>query len=522
MYQVLFGLLIVGKEQFEFNLFVIISVHVQIPYQPISQKNHMKRFLLSLAVYFFSNGLTAQSGEFKLYPNGLMYSTSTMNQLEYIVDSLNLKFKNCDLSRTYLSCKQLKGHFVYLEKGNINQALKDMKKNISFDEFKRKYGRAEINKDVLVLRDVYKNWEGEQVIDYSSMVFRRTVQPKKSVDELFGKGEGNWVYEFSSKTEYSGEYVSAFYLSSKLESNPIPEKYARLIQYSDCLVDTSTTIFIEGAEDADQFYTSSQVADFVNYVHDRTNRPVYDTSDRKSYWSKYALWDSTKYLTLDSMKNEEKFKNMLNKATNEALAKGGSNDEFESYVSRYNSPAAALELKRKRQVWGQCSMDNRPRIHALNIAVLSAETINWEVFLRAHLDIMNDNFRRASDGSYAWKRRNTYIRELEELDINVADLLLGISLRLENPSANHYYANIRRVGRALAEYSDKEEIETRMISIIEDESLDDYNRLIIYYLYDNYYYNLQEEDQTKEGEKKLADALNTLPKYLLQDMKKEH
>ena len=51
-------------------------------------------------------------------------------------------------------------------------------------------------------------------------------------------------------------------------------------------------------------------------------------------------------------------------------------------------------------------MDNSPRIHALNIAKLSAETINWEVFLRAHLDIMKDKFERMSDGSYAFGGRN--------------------------------------------------------------------------------------------------------------------
>ena len=83
---------------------------------------------------------------------------------------------------------------------------------------------------------------------------------------------------------------------------------------------------------------------------------------------------------------------------------------------------------RETRVVGSCSMDSSPREHAINIAMLSAETTDWSVFLRAHLDIMNDRFDRVSDGSYAWKDRNTYIKELEQLDINVSDLIFGKSL----------------------------------------------------------------------------------------------
>jgi hypothetical protein len=61
-----------------------------------------------------------------------------------------------------------------------------------------------------------------------------------------------------------------------------------------------------------------------------------------------------------------------------------SNDTFEEYVARYVSAAEALELKRNRRVIGGCSMDNSPRIHAQNIAILSAETTKWEIFLRSH------------------------------------------------------------------------------------------------------------------------------------------
>ncbi|MBK7243510.1 MAG: hypothetical protein IPH98_06560 [Saprospiraceae bacterium] len=72
---------------------------------------------------------------------------------------------------------------------------------------------------------------------------------------------------------------------------------------------------------------------------------------------------------------------------------------------------------------------------------------------------MNDRFDRKSDGSYAWGQRNTYIKELEELNINVPDLILGILFRIENPASNHYFGSIGRVGRALSETKNRNEIE---------------------------------------------------------------
>ena len=125
-------------------------------------------------------------------------------------------------------------------------------------------------------------------------------------------------------------------------------------------------------------------------------------------------------------------------------------------------------------------------MHAVNIAQLAAETTNWEVFLKAHLDIMNDRFERMSDGNYAWGRRKTYLKELEELNINTLNLLIGISLRTENNATNHYYGSISRVGRAFSDSKNKEEIENEILSMIKDPELDNYNRIISYYLFLNY------------------------------------
>jgi len=178
-----------------------------------------------------------------------------------------------------------------------------------------------------------------------------------------------------------------------------------------------------------------------------------------------------------------------------------------------------LDEMRSTKVVGGCSQDSRPREHAINIAMLSAETTNWEVFLKSHLDIMNDRFDRVSDGSYAYAQRKTYIKELEELDINILDLLIGISLRLENPAKNHYYGSIGRLGRAISESNNKEEFKTQILSMVEDNELDDYNRILSYFLFISCTNFLENTEERKENLKLLEKSIMTLPAYLKEKIK---
>lgn len=158
----------------------------------------------------------------------------------------------------------------------------------------------------------------------------------------------------------------------------------------------------------------------------------------------------------------------------------------------------------------------------MKIAQLAAETADWSVFLKAHLDIMNDRFDRASDGTYAWGGRKTYLKELEDLDLDVTDLLLGISLRMADPSENHYFGNIGRLGRALAETKDRTQLEEKILAMIRDTTLDDYNRLIQHYLFLNYMYYLPAKESRLTDMEKLVAADKTMPAYISSHLKINH
>lgn len=393
-----------------------------------------------------------QGGEFKVYPNGLIYSEQTMGKLTHIVDSLNLKFKTCNFNTVFYSKSQTIGHIVKVDKGSIKEAKKDMENQISFDNFRKKYPKAAIQRNVLILKSKYKNYKKQDIVEIEHFDLKSDYGFSIESEDvsLYQKDFSNkWLFEHNKKTSYSDESLSAFYFPNNFSSVPIPQKYSQMIGYSDCLIDTTTTKFKDNLENG--------------WVELPEN------------WT--ALPETEKAKLLDKM--------------------------------------------RSTRVVGGCSMDSRPREHAIHIALLSADTYNWEVFLKSHLDIMNDRFDRMSDGSYAWGQRNTYIKELEDLNINVTDLILGISFRIENPVSNHYFGNIGRVGRALSETKNRNEIEQAMLSIISDNELDTYNRLLFYFLFSNYNHHINDETVKKENNNKLATATKSLPDFISERLKEK-
>ena len=484
----------------------------------------MKKLSLSLLLLWALQSLSAQSTEFPIYENGLMYDSTTMSQLTFIVDSLNVKFRSCDLHKTYYARRQGRAHYFHLKTNQPAKVARALNAGLNFEEFVEQYPQATVLRHMIVSPSTYLNYQDEEMTRFHGISIRERGGEKSLLFKKISFSddqnlEGNWLHSHLSSENKGDDYIKGFYFVEGLRTPLLYEPYARMIQYSDCMVDTSTQIFYEDAREG--FVVSEEggtvVDRFVSYINRVTDRPDYKDfkDDYEAYYQAISDWEIKSVQQIDQeLLHTKKFQNMLSQALAEARRLNYSTSEFEAYIARYHSKAAALDLKRSRIVYGQCSQDQSPRYHALEIAVLSAETANWEVFLRAHLDIMNDYFQRATDGSYAWAARKTYIRELEELDIKVLDLMLGISLRLDNPSQNHYFGSIPRVGRALSETKDPARVETQLLTMIQDENLDDFNRVVIYYLYRNYLSYLENETLQAEKLKALETAVQQLPDYL--------
>ena len=97
----------------------------------------MKQPLFSVLIFLLTIQLSAQHSEFITYPNGLIYSESTMEQLTFIVDSLNLKFNTCSPERVYYSEWQTLGYVIYFKNGN-SAAKKDMQAQMPIEKFLEK------------------------------------------------------------------------------------------------------------------------------------------------------------------------------------------------------------------------------------------------------------------------------------------------------------------------------------------------------------------------------------------------
>lgn len=395
--------------------------------------------------------------EFTTFRNGLIYNEKTMDKLGKIVDSLHLKYKTCDLTKVFYSKKQVKGCIINLNSGNIAQAKKDMDSNISLENFIIKYPSAKVRKDILITKTKTKDYDKKDIIRY---------------DEL------------SLNDDYA-LYLEKDYKKASAEK---PEK--------------------------------------GTWVYDYQPK----TSYSEEYIKAFYFPENFKSIPLDQKYSKQiVYSDCLIDVSTTKFKENAKSERFNATISLpenwqslpKDKKEKLLDEMRSAEAVGSCSNDFSPRIQGVNMALLSAETAHWEIFLKSHLDIMNDRFERVSDASYAWKDRQTYIKELEELDINVPDLLLGIYFRIDNPEKNHYYGNIGRLGRAISESKDNKLFLSQILSMVEDERLDDYNRVLAYFLYISCNYYTKSKTEKKFNNAKIINAVKKLPKYLADNIKVE-
>lgn len=395
--------------------------------------------------------------EFTTYKNGLIYNEKTMDKLGKIVDSLHLKYKTCDLTKVYYSKKQVKGCIINLNSGNVAQAKNDLDSNISLENFILKYPDTAVRKDILITKTKTKDYHKKDIIVYNEL----------SLDDNYGV------------------YIEKDYKKSTAEN---PENEMWVYEYH------PKTSYSEAYIKA--FYLPENFKSF----------PLDPKYSKQIIYSDCLI--DTSITKFKENAKRERFDAVISLPENwQSLSK--------------NDKEKLLDKMRTSEAVGSCSQDFSPRIQGVSMALLSAETAHWEIFLRSHLDIMNDRFERVSDASYAWKDRQTYIKELEELDINVPDLLLGIYFRIDNAEKNHYYGDIRRLARAISESKDRALFLTKILSMIEDEKLDDYNRVLAYFLYINCNYYTKSKTEKKFNNAKVINAVKRLPKYLSDNIKVE-
>jgi hypothetical protein len=481
----------------------------------------MNRTLFAAILLAVNAGCSSQPspprGEFATNLNGLMYSDNDIKALRFVVDSLNLRFKTCDLNKTYYSNPQARIFSVSFksEKDDLKEIIKEMETNEEFSLVIKKYKPliSSFDTSLLTIRgntnkndEPYYYMKGKPIRGYSEFYINKAHNNKPDFSN-------HWIYYYSPKSEDDKSYdLVCHYFPEKLKQQPIPDQYARLIQYVDCMIDTAAYLFLtdkyQGGwfreDKKESWFNLKNLADYLDTKMSVQKSPNSKLRKLSEVQESYAI---------NHLREDATFRLLLAQTIDEYVKHSTANYQLENLAEKFNLYDKALLMKRCYKVMGSCSQDESPRLHARDIAILAAQSHSWDIFLRAHLDIMNDRFERASDGSYAWGGRKTYLKELEELNLNIVDLMIGLTLRADNTAGNHYYGTIWRMGWALTESKEKNIFEEKAIAMMTDNSLDEFNRGLVFLLYKTYISYLDEKESVQKI-KSLKENIVSFPGFI--------
>jgi len=464
---------------------------------------HLLYFSLAgmICITCHSQQPTNDRGEFATNPNGLMYSDADMKHLRFIVDSLNLKYKTCDLNSNYYSLPQTKVWYASFKSTNSDllNIIEDIKNKVSYPVLIEKYKSliSTVDTSQIIIRRNNTNdendfLEGKPKDGYDNISLKGPVAKKKNL-------AGEWHYDYSAKDKKEKDgyyYLSCRYFPGNFEQIKIPEPYGKLIQYVDCMIDTSSFIYLtekyEGGwyrEDDKKGYKN--LKELNEYINQKMSPNLVTKSSDNISQEQFTF-------ASENLSSDPVFRELVGKTVDKYVEKKNFDYRLEKLSEICGLFDKALLMKRSYRVMGSCSQDESPRLHARDIAILAGKSHSWDIFLRAHLDIMNDRFERASDGSYAWGERKTYLKELEELNLNIVDLMLGLTLRATNVAPNHYYGTVWRLGWALTESKERSLFESKAISIMKDTKLDEFNRGLVFLLYRSYIDHLDEKESNEK------------------------
>lgn len=451
----------------------------------------MKRCLLSLIV---SMPLIAACQQPDLHQyDGLLYAPKDMQELKKTADSLNVRYLQCVPNPQYHSWPQSEGlrYNLIVKDKQLALVQKRLKSDISLAVLLKEFPGIEVTDITNAVVAYYSAYDVEKKKMQTTVLHGNANNFEHDV--LDAPPTGKWVcmpgnYSYDDTTKY---YLTAILLNNPFKTYLLPQEYAKMIQYVDCMVDTSTTVMVAakyGEEDSNRAFISLK-----EYIHTQKH-----TSDTDWYYTQPEDWQ---YVHNEYAVNKQ-VRKWVDDAVKNALDSGNGGGELEAIASGIYSRDTLLLLKRSRIVVGECSQDRAPIEHAYDIAVLASQLHQWPVFIKSHLNIMNDRFDRNSDGSYAQAGRKTYLRELEVLDVPAQQLLLGSIFRATEISDKHYYGNLGRIGRAFTESAKAAEFEKQVKTMIKDKNLDPFNQCLfsmVYYSYCNW------QPDVNKRETKLAD-----------------
>jgi len=436
--------------------------------------------------------------------DGLMYAAADMQQLKKAADSLNLQYLECIAQPVYYSLPQTQALRIKLQTPTKDTTLivARLRQHIPLAQILREFpGLVMEDSGHVVL--AWKPRDTEYDNEYDTVLYSGNANGFNTIGL---NKQAIWDNCICS-LEYLGEYTNIYIwrLDKPFSRLQLPQEYAKMVQYVDCMIDTGTVLMLNKGNLSEEENAPLDSLKMLVLLkrHKLPTGPL-----------KYTGFDERdkKYIQRE-FNNNPRIRQLFANAVTVAMKNGSGSGQLEWLAEGVSSKDTILLMKRSRIVIGGCSMDDAPRQHARNIATLASQTHQWPVFIRAHLDIMNDYFMRATDASYAQPMRKTYLRELELLDIPAQRLLLGSVFKVSNAPAAHYYGNISRIGRAFTESAHAADFEKAVKGYMKDQQLDPFNKCLFFLLYASYCYQQPEAAETKTKISELKE-LKAYPEYI--------
>lgn len=448
-----------------------------------------------------------------------MYPVSSIARLKPVADSLTAAYNNSPVKQIN-SIWQGRARYIYAEGSSARKFKKAIDAGAGLDVLSKIDASALSARDYLVVRFTERK-KGQPVLRFEHFSLgaenHHELELTAEAYQNYKDKRQGYFYRYEEGNG-DNDYLAAFYFDTPMYSRPLPENYVHDVRYARTIINTGG-IYLD--RERNNYLNHSKKEEWSRYANDKLRAAGYPpnstpdneesntitTADGREIEISAAKWRELRRRGIDSlMKHDADFVRIFREAIVQAdLFPGISSNEFEDYVSRYDSKKKALRYKRSRHE--NCSWQ-----HNYRIAAMAAEIGDFKVFLRGHLEIMDKGLSKCEDDEEI-KDSGEYLKVLNDLGLEPSRLLLGAYLNIDVLPEEAFQSTTSSTAAWLFDAStNKEKTADTILAMIADPALDDFNRLLMSYIYGFYAVNFNDTKRALYAVKHKA-ASATLPAY---------
>ncbi|KAA1244082.1 hypothetical protein [Aquimarina sp. RZ0] len=443
--------------------------------------------------------------------------------LEKHIDLLNQKIEGLNVENrktsnlSYNSLSQTSAHYFEIQTENPNKFIERLLEVNDLQILITEYPNLITDFDLLLVRNIYKDYDDKKIIKFRTYEIGNGQDHEISfpIKKKWQKDNLKTIYKIRTNKKKGNTTVSGFLLRNNFITKKIPLKYKSYIAYTDKIIDPDFNLFIKSDNNNTSNFASTKVFDDLSKYYQRaTNKPVYDKDKYDAYLDQQKKWLQKKRFFSDSLfKHDTIFQQKLFAAIDFAKENKTSNTDLEFFIGQLISKKTAINFMRKNPRIGSCSFDNSPRAQLAEMARISASIANWDVFIKSSMNLLNDRANRIASSNIATNSRDTYINQLELLNLDIPMLLIGSGIKIQAPRKGHYFSDSNKIGQAFANSfkENKNRFEDIVGDIISNPEMDTFNKLHFYNTYQNYKHFIVDSIEKQRIQRHLDTLIKQMP-----------